>query len=334
MVTDNLAQRTFEPRLVGLIDEAKDLIAVEIGDQERKGVGERAQSPLAFLHGFFGMLPVGDVQMHADKLQGPTLNVALDLRDRTDPADLPVAGANYAIFGLIVRVGACDRGQKVRLNPFSIVRMNTRDPLLVQVVDEVRRKAMKVKIFWRAWTAKAVGQIHFQSADAANTLNPGKLQFSATQRLRGPLAIRDVAKRHPDAIAKRKSPHFVSAIGAQRRIAFEFLSRSLLHDAPTNSVEFRPLNLGRNLPKQPANDFGGRYAEDRLRCAIEGGDAPVTIKRKETLAHPFEERLNERVLIRVARFRAYSSIQRAVILHAAILSPFYTLRFGWITSIG
>ena len=62
------------------------------------------------------------------------------------------------------------------------------------------------------------------------------------------------------------------------------------------SVEFRPLDLGRNVPKQPANDFGARYAEDCLRRAIEGGDAPVTIKRKETLAHPFKERLNERVL--------------------------------------
>jgi hypothetical protein len=39
-------------------------------------------------------------------------------------------------------------------------------------------------------------------------------------------------------------------------------------------------------------------------------------------------------LIRVARFRAYSSIQRAVILHTAMLPPFYRLRFGWITSIG
>jgi hypothetical protein len=243
------------------------------------------------------MLPIGDVQMHADKLQSPTLNVALDLRDCTDPAYLPVARANYAIFSFIVPVGACDPGQKVRLNPFSIFRMNTRDPLLVRVVDEVRWKPMKVEIFWRAWTAKAIGQIHFQSADAANTLDPGKLQFSATQRLRISLAIRNVAKRHPDAIAKRKSPHFVIAIGAQRRIALEFLPRALLHDTPTTSVEFRPLNLGRSLPKQSANNFGARYAEDRLRRAIEGGDAPVTIKRKETLAHPLEERLNERVLV-------------------------------------
>ena len=70
---------------------------------------------------------------------------------------------------------------------------------------------MKVEIFWRAWTAKSVRQIDFQSADAADTLDPGKLQFSATQGLRGPPAICDVAKRDPDAIAKRKSPHFVSS---------------------------------------------------------------------------------------------------------------------------
>ena len=179
---------------------------------------------------------------------------------------------------------------------------------------------MKVEIFWRAWTAKAIGQIHFQSADAADTLDPGKLQFTATQRLRVSLAIRDVAKRHPNAIAKRKSPHFVITIGAQGRIALEFLPRALLHDTPAKSVEFRPFNLGRSVPKQPANNFGARHAEDRLRRAIEGGEAPVTIKGKETLAHPLEERLNERFLVRVARSRAHSSIQRAVILPAGYVT--------------
>jgi hypothetical protein len=139
--------------------------------------------------------------------------------------------------------------------------------------------------------------VDFQSADAANTLDPGKLQFPATQRLRISLAIRNVAKRDPDAIVKRKSPHFVIAIGAQRRIALEFLPRALLHDTPTTSVEFRPQNLGRGVPKQSANNFGARHAEDCLRRAIAGSDTPVTIKREETLAHPLEERFNERLLV-------------------------------------
>src|ERR1700749_3262080 len=108
MLADNLVRRALEPRLVGLVDEAKDLIAIEIGDQERKSVGDRAQTPLAFLQGFSRMLPVGDVQMHADKLQSSTLNGALDLRDCTDPADLPIVGANDAIFGFIVSARACD----------------------------------------------------------------------------------------------------------------------------------------------------------------------------------------------------------------------------------
>ena len=66
-VADNLAQGSFEPRLIRLIDEAKDLIAVEVGNQERKSVGDRAQPALAFLYGFLGALLVGDVQMRADE---------------------------------------------------------------------------------------------------------------------------------------------------------------------------------------------------------------------------------------------------------------------------
>jgi hypothetical protein len=83
--------------------------------------------------------------------------------------------------------------------------MNARDPLLLGVVDEVSGKAVKGEIFWTALTAKAIGQIHVQAADAANTLDPGKLQFPITQRLRVPLAIRNISKRRPNAIAERKA---------------------------------------------------------------------------------------------------------------------------------
>ena len=167
----------------------------------------------------------------------------------------------------------------------------------MRVVDEVGGKAVKVEIFRRAWTAKSIGQIHFQSADTANALDPGKLQFPVTQRLRVSLAIRNVAKRHPDAIAKRKGPYLVIAIQAHRRIALEFLPRALLHDTAKTPVEFRPLNFGAGVPKQSAHNLGARHTEDRFRRVVKGSQTPVTINSKETLAHSPEERLNKRFLV-------------------------------------
>ena len=80
--------------------------------------------------------------------KAPTLTVALNLRDRANPSCLTVTRSNYAIFSLIVFIGACDRRQEVRLNSLSVFRVNARDPLLVRVVDGAWREAMKVEIFW------------------------------------------------------------------------------------------------------------------------------------------------------------------------------------------
>jgi hypothetical protein len=87
------------------------------------------------------------------------------------------------------------------------------------------------------------------------------------------------------------------AIGAQPRITLEFLSRAPLHDKATTLVEFCPLNLGRDFPKQPANDGGAGQAEDCLRRIIEGGETPVTIKREETLTHPLKEGFDKGFLL-------------------------------------
>ena len=68
MTANDLAQRTFEPSLIGLIDEPKYLIAIEIGDQERDCVRNSPQPALAFLHGCFRVFLVRDVQVRADEL--------------------------------------------------------------------------------------------------------------------------------------------------------------------------------------------------------------------------------------------------------------------------
>ena len=61
----------------------------------------------------------------------------------------------------------------------------------------------------------------------------------------------------------------------------------------------------------------GSNAEKCAKAKELGAD--ITINREETLAHPLEERLNERVLVRVARFRAHSSIHRDARLRADYL---------------
>ena len=107
----------------------------------------RAQPALALLHRCIRIFLVGDVQVRADELQSPSLTVALNLRDSANPTCLTVTRSNYAIFSLIVFIGACDCRQKVLLNSLSIFWVNTRDPCFVSFANGAWRKAM-VEIFW------------------------------------------------------------------------------------------------------------------------------------------------------------------------------------------
>ncbi len=68
MTANDLAQGTFEPGIVGLVDEAKRLIVIEIGDEERDRVRHSPQPALAFLHGCFRIFLVGNVEVRANQL--------------------------------------------------------------------------------------------------------------------------------------------------------------------------------------------------------------------------------------------------------------------------
>src|SRR4029077_762807 len=110
----------------------------------------------AFLHGGFRVFLVGNVQMGTDKLQGPFLAVAFNLRDCAYPSCLTIARPNYAILSFIVSLRALEGGQKVLFNALSVVWVNAGDPFLVRFVDSARGKPMKVKVFRRAVTPEAV----------------------------------------------------------------------------------------------------------------------------------------------------------------------------------
>ena len=172
--------------------------------------------------------------------------------------------------------------------------MNALDPLLVGFVRRARRQAMEVEIFRRALSAKAIPQIDFHPANAADSLDSGQLQFAIAQSLRDPSTIRDVAKRRADAVAERKRAHLVVAIRAQGRKALELLARALRHHPAVAPLEFRADDPGRYLPNGSAQDRGARDGEYFLRRAIEGGEAPVRIQREKTLSDPLQESVDGR----------------------------------------
>src|ERR1700733_2331713 len=111
---------------------------------------------------------------------------------------------------------------------------------------------MKVKIFRRAASTKAIPQIDFHSADAADPLNSSELQFALAQRLGSPSTIRDVAKRGADALAERKGAHLVIAIRAQRGKALELLTGALRHHPAVAPLEVGADDSRRDVPKNPA----------------------------------------------------------------------------------
>ena len=292
---DNLAQRTSEPILVGLVGEAKDSVVVDIRNQQRQGVGDGAKPFFAGARDLFGLLAIRDVEMGADQFEGAAILIAFDFRDRSNPTHLAVARAEDPVFGFVMLVGARDRIAKVFLGPDPVVRMNTLDPLLVRFVRRARRQAVKVKIFRRAPSAKAVPQIDFHSADASDPLNSSELQFALAQRLGSPSTIRDVAKRRADALAERKGAHLVIAIRAQGRKALELLTGALRHHPAVASLKFGADDSRRDLPKNPAYHRRARQVEYFFRRAIESGEAPVRIQCEETFSDPLEEGVDRRL---------------------------------------
>src|ERR1700678_1936379 len=233
--------------------------------------------------------------MRADQCEGAALFVALDFRHRSNPTHLAVARADDPVFGFVMLIRARKRIPKVFVDRRPIVWMNTLDPLLARLVRRAQRQAMKVKIFRRAPGAKAIPQIDFHSADAADPLNSSELQFALAQRLCDPSTIRDVAKRRADPLAERKGAHLVIAIRAQGRKALEFLTGALRHHPAVAPLEFGADDSRRNLPKNPADHRRARQAEYFFRRVIESGEAPVRIQCEETLSDPLEESVEGRL---------------------------------------
>ena len=137
---ENGAQGAFEPGFVRLVGEAEDLVLVDVGDEHRKGVGDRAQLLFAFQRFLLGEFPVGDVDMRADQGDWRGVFIAFDFSDGPDPAHRAVARADDAVFRFVLGLAAGDSAQKVLDRPRSVVRMDASRPI-VEGFDAARPAA-------------------------------------------------------------------------------------------------------------------------------------------------------------------------------------------------
>ena len=144
---ENGAQGTFEPRFVGLVGEAENLILVDVGDEHRKRVGDRAQFLFAFQRFLLGELAVGDVEMRADQGDRRRAFVAFDFSDGADPAHRAVARADDAVFRLVLGRAAGDDAEKVINRTRPVLGMNSPRPIVEGFNACVRRQAVEAQVF-------------------------------------------------------------------------------------------------------------------------------------------------------------------------------------------
>ena len=277
----NGAQRAFEPGFVRLVGEAKNLVLVDVGDEHRKGVGDRAELLFALQRFLLGEFPVGDVDMRADQGDRRGVFIAFNFSDGPDPAHCAVARANDAVFRLVLGITAGDDAQKVLNRPRPVVRMDAARPILVGFDARIRRQAVQAQIFGRPVTGEAAGEVDSHAAEAADLLNSRELEFATTERLEDILPIGRVLECDSDPFTQRKSADLVIAIRPPDRIAFELLFFAVRHRQPITAIEFRPENRRRNLPKQLAEHLLPRNLEHLFGRAIEGDEPPIGVEGEE-----------------------------------------------------
>ncbi len=291
---DDLASRPFEPDLVGPVDEPEHKVAVDVGDEDRKRVGDRAQAFGAVERLLFGALAVGDVDVRADQRDRLARSVALDLRHRPDPALRAVVRPDDPVLGNVGRAAFGERPQEAVDCLLPVVRVDARHPGVVRLDGGVGGKAMDALIFGRAAARERAGAgVDAHASDAADLLDPAKLGLAPFEPAQHGSAFGRVAKRHADALAERKGADLVPAVGRKRRRGFERLLLAVVHDLAVAPLELAPPDCRRDVPEEPADHGLALAAEDLLGGAIEGGEAEVAVEGEEALAHAVEKLLHD-----------------------------------------
>ena len=150
-------------------------------------------------------LALGDVDMRADETQRLAVGVAFDLGFHLDPAHLPVARADDAIFGAVFARAAVHRLDELPFGPLAILRMDAPHPVLVRLVDRLGRQSVDDQVFGRTPVAETIGEENLDAADLPDLLHPRELGFAIAQSALGPDALGGLDRGHQHAADTRRA---------------------------------------------------------------------------------------------------------------------------------
>ena len=174
---------------IGLIGEGARAVELRDPDRHRCAVGDQPETLLALAQRFARERLGGDVDMGADEANGAAVAVALELGDNADPAGLAVVGADDAVFGGVVFVRPGQRIEEVLDRRVAILGMDAVDPILMRLVDGIRRQPVKHQIFRRAAVLEAFAEVDLEAADLADPLDARQLCLALLERVIGVVAL-------------------------------------------------------------------------------------------------------------------------------------------------
>ncbi len=186
---DGLRERQSDEIDIGLVGERPR--AVELGDPDRhrRAVGDQAEAFLAFAQRLLRQHLIGNVEIGADQTLRTAVAVALDLGGDADPADLAVTGPDDPVFGRVVLAPAAQHVEQMFDLSFAILGVDSIDPIVIGLVDSLRRQSVDQEIFRGAAVLDAVAEIDFEPADTGDALDPGEFGLAFLQRAVGPVAF-------------------------------------------------------------------------------------------------------------------------------------------------
>ena len=232
--------------------------------------------------------------MRPDEGDRRAVLVALDLRDRPDPAHGAVARPHDAIFRGVSGRRAVESREEVGDDPFAILWMNPPHPRLVGFDGGLRRQSVDAQVFRRAQARETAAQVDAHAADAADFLNPGQFEFALAEPFEHRLALGRVPEGDANPVAEREGPHLVPAAGDAGRKGFEHLFFTLGHHLAVAALELAAQDGRRDLPKEFADHLFAREAEDVLGGAIEGREPPIRVEGEESFREAVEKLVHHR----------------------------------------
>ena len=291
---DDLGSRPLEPGLVGPVDEAEDLIAVDVGNEDRQGVRDRPQPVFARPRLLLRALPFGDVGMGADQSERRAGLVALDLRDRSNPSHRAVGRPHDPVFRDI-RGGLAIESREEALDGLgAIVRMDAPHPVLMGFDCGLRGQPVDAQVLGRAQAREAAPKFDAHASDAADFLNPGEFEFALAEPLEHGPALGRVAEGDADPVAEREGAHLVPAVGHAGGKALEHLLFAFRHHLAVAALELAADDGRRDLPQEPADHLFAPQVKDVLGRAIEGGEPPVRVEGEEPFGKAVEKFVDHR----------------------------------------